>query len=155
MSATTGKILVPLEELGAQLGGGNAETAAARLAATGHGVPVEDWQGRLCVPAEIAAEAVNAYQLEIEEAEARQAAYRLYVNERDGRRRAAGEKAAEKARLAVRQADRAYQRETFAGLVGELGDSPHAYQAAREAFSAAVVEFDRKHPLKPFEKFKG
>jgi hypothetical protein len=45
--------LVPLEELGPQLGGGNAETAAARLAATGLPTPVTDWQGRLAVPVEV------------------------------------------------------------------------------------------------------
>jgi hypothetical protein len=51
--------LVPLEELGPQLGGGNAETAAARLAATGLPVPITDWQGRLAVPVEIAEKAVE------------------------------------------------------------------------------------------------
>lgn len=148
--------LVLLEELGHQLGGGNAETAAARLAAIGLPAPVRDWQGRLAVPVEIAEKAVEGYRLEVEAAEAKRAAYDAYVAEREQRRLAAGRAAADKAMEATYRAGLRHREESFAAVVGpSLRGSPIEQAAGRAARLEAMAEFDSKHPLKPFEKFKG
>ena len=148
--------LVPLEELGFQLGGGTAETAAARLAATGLPAPVEDWQGRLCVQAAVAAKAVAEYQDEVESAEARRRGYELYLAEREQRRQAAGQEAAEAAMLAYHEACCREIAANFAGFASPVPRYGPAEQAAGSAARRdAVADFDRRNPLKPFEKFKG
>lgn len=148
--------LVTLEELGAQLGGGTVETAAARLAATGLADPVEDWRGRLCVPSEVAARAVLDYQDEVVKSEAQRAAYNAYVAEREERRRAAGQVAAEKAQQAAHEAELRTNDVDFAGFVGKVpADNAHTRAAGREVQREALIGFDAKHPLTPFEKFKG
>jgi hypothetical protein len=77
---TTTKNLVLLEELGFEMGGGNTETAMARL--PGRSKAVTDWQGRLCVSSEIAAKMLAAYQDEVAEAATRVANYEAYVRSR-------------------------------------------------------------------------
>jgi hypothetical protein len=148
-------VLVPLEELAVQLGGGTAETAAARLALAGQ-TPVEDWQGRLAVPVEVAEKAITAYRRDVEDAEARRAAYDVYLAEREARRHRAGEVAAQKAMDATHDGELQHQQETYAGFVGQVpADNAHTRVAGREARREALIAFDAKHPLTPFEKFKG
>jgi hypothetical protein len=148
--------LVPLEELGPQLGGGNAETAAARLAATGLPAPVSDWQGRPCVQAAVAAKAVAEYRDEVESAEARRRGYELYLAEQ--RRQATGQEAAEKAMLAHYEAGCREIAANYAGFVA-VGTVPRYGPAEQAAGSAArheaVTDFDRKHPTVALEHWEG
>jgi hypothetical protein len=148
--------LVPLEELGHQMGGGTAETAAARLAATGLPAPVQDWQGRLAVPVEVAEKAVAEYRDEVESAEPRRRGYELYLAEREQRRQATGQEAAEKAMSAYYEAACREIAASFAGFAGPVPRYGPAEQAAGSAARhQAVTDFDRKHPAVPFEHWEG
>jgi hypothetical protein len=148
--------LVPLEEVGGQMGGAGVETVVARIAVSGLPPAVEDWQGRPAVPAEVAAKLASGYQREVAEAEARRAAYDAYVPEREQHRQTAGQAAAEKGMQTAYEAGSRELRESYAAFVGpSLRGSPSEQAVGRQARLEALAAFDSKHPLIAFERFKG
>jgi hypothetical protein len=78
------------------------------------------------------------------------------VAEREQRRQATGQEAAEKAMSAYYEAAR---REIAANFAGFASPVPRYGPAERAAGSAAlreaVTDFDRKHPTVPFEHWEG
>jgi hypothetical protein len=153
MTAT--KSLVPLEEVAGQFGG-SPEVVLARLDLGGHPAPTPDWKGDPCIPADVAARLVGDHQAEVEQYEARKLAYEAYVAEHSERRRAAGAEAFEKAQREAHEDELRSIAVDFAGFVGQVPvENAHTKAAGREAQREVLNAFDAKHPLTPFEKFKG
>lgn len=151
MSAKTSS-LVPLEELAFRLGGGHVEMVVARLAVEGHAPPVEDWQGRLAVPADVAAKLVASFEREVESIDAKRSAYEAYLVEHERQRREVG---AQAYRKAANEAElEALKDASFVSLSAPT-PGPRSRQAGREARQAAELAFDAKHPLKTLAEFKG
>ena len=145
--------LVALDEVAYQMGGAPVETAVARLGHLGQ-TPAVDWQGRLAVPVEVAAELVDGYEQEVAQADERRArtsstCVTARTTDRrpprsQPRRRSSGPRS--RTARATRQLRRLRRRGAAQQCV-----HPAAASAARRQ---ALAGFDKRFPVQSFEEWE-